>query len=102
MLVPLQLCPELAYGWRVMGYFTAVKNLHIREAVCSTSSRPVFGACSSVPVIADRPAKALCDQYFQYLKLSTEGPNNGIQQLQKSVRWLGTAAKVLLAQIQVS
>lgn len=39
---------ELAYGARVTGYFTAVINLHILEAVCSTSSKPVFGACKTV------------------------------------------------------
>lgn len=27
----------------------------------------------------------------RYLELSTKSPNNGIQQLQQSVRWLGTA-----------
>lgn len=63
-VLPLQMRLELAYGLRVIGYFTAVKNLHIREAVCSTSSNPVLGACSSIPVAADRPAKALCDQQF--------------------------------------
>ncbi len=37
----------LAYGGKLTGYLTALRNLQIRAAVCSTSSRPVVGACKA-------------------------------------------------------
>ena len=39
--------PLLAYGAKLTGYLTALRNLQIRAAVCSTSSRPVVGACKA-------------------------------------------------------
>ncbi len=38
---------QLAYGAKLTGYLTALRNLQIRAAVCSTSSRPVVGACTA-------------------------------------------------------
>lgn len=45
------LCPQqCAYGDMLTGYLAAVKNLHILDAVCSTSSNPVLGACEFVSI----------------------------------------------------
>lgn len=36
---------QSAYGVMLIGLLTADRNLHILAAVCSTSSKPVLGAC---------------------------------------------------------
>lgn len=84
----------IAYGAKLIGYLTALRNLQIRAAVCSTSSSAVVGACKA-ELLTTRLVLRRCDQLKIYLELPAESPRNCIQGLQQSMWRLVAAAQRL-------